>query len=81
MSHWPEGYGRRVYDTLDSTLSEAARLQQELTAPTWILALEQTAARGRRGRSWATPRGNFAATLMMPRKEPPGVAALRDSTS
>ena len=50
MSHWPEGYGRRVYDTLDSTLSEAARLQQELTAPTWILALEQTAARGRRGR-------------------------------
>ena len=51
MSHWPEGYGRRVYDTLDSTLSEAARLQQELTAPTWILALEQTAARGRRGRS------------------------------
>ena len=77
MTPWPEGYGRRVYDTLDSTLSEAARLQQELTAPTWILALEQTAARGRRGRSWATPRGNFAATLMMPRKEPPGVAALR----
>ncbi|AYE86577.1 biotin--[acetyl-CoA-carboxylase] ligase [Sulfitobacter sp. D7] len=77
MSHWPEGYGRRVYDTLDSTLSEAARLQHELTAPTWILALEQTAARGRRGRSWTTPRGNFAATLMMPRKEPPGVAALR----
>ena len=77
MTDWPEGYGRRVYDTLDSTLSEAARLQQELTAPTWILALEQTAARGRRGRSWTTPRGNFAATLMMPRKEPPGVAALR----
>ena len=77
MTDWPEGYGRRVYDSLDSTLSEAARLQQELTAPTWILALEQTAARGRRGRSWTTPRGNFAATLMMPRKEPPGVAALR----
>ena len=66
MTPWPEGYGRRVYDTLDSTLSEAARLQQELTAPTWILALEQTAARGRRGRNWSTPRGNFAGTLIMP---------------
>lgn len=77
MSAWPEGYGRRVHEVLDSTLSEAARLQQELTAPTWILAHEQTAARGRRGRSWATPRGNFAATLIMPRREAPGVAALR----
>ncbi|MEX3315772.1 biotin--[acetyl-CoA-carboxylase] ligase [Sulfitobacter sp. PS-8MA] len=77
MSGWPTGYDRRVYDTLDSTLAEAARLQPELTAPTWILALEQTAARGRRGRSWSTPRGNFAATLIMPRQEAPGVAALR----
>ena len=77
MTHWPEGYGRRVHEVLDSTLSEAARLQEELTAPTWILAHEQTAARGRRGRSWATPRGNFAATLIMPRREAPGVAALR----
>ena len=77
MSGWPAGYDRRVYDTLDSTLAEAARLQHELTAPTWILALEQTAARGRRGRNWSTPRGNFAGTLIMPRREAPGVAALR----
>ncbi|NUH66260.1 biotin--[acetyl-CoA-carboxylase] ligase [Sulfitobacter sp. S0837] len=77
MNGWPTGYDRRVYDTLDSTLAEAARLQPTLTAPVWILALEQTAARGRRGRSWSTPRGNFAATLMMPRRETPGVAALR----
>lgn len=48
-----------------------------LTGPAWILALEQTAARGRRGRSWATPRGNFAGTLIMERREAPGVAALR----
>jgi len=48
-----------------------------LTAPAWVLALEQTAARGRRGRSWATPRGNFAGTLIMRRREEPGVAALR----
>ncbi len=48
-----------------------------LSGPTWIMALEQTAARGRRGRSWATPHGNFAGTLVMLRKEDPGTAALR----
>ncbi len=74
---WPDGYGRRVYDSLDSTLSEAARLAPGLSGPTWILALEQTAARGRRGRSWATPRGNFAGTLIMPQPRNPAQAALR----
>ncbi len=78
MTGWPEGYGREVFDSLDSTLSEAARRAQGLTTgPIWILALEQTAARGRRGRAWGTPRGNFAATLLMRREEPPGTAALR----
>lgn len=77
MSAWPIGYGRRFFDVLDSTLSEAARIAPDLTAPTWILALEQTAARGRRGRAWSTPRGNFAGTLIMRRLEEPGVAALR----
>ncbi len=77
MSAWPREYGRRVFDVLDSTLSEAARIAADLTAPTWILAHEQTAARGRRGRGWATPRGNFAGTLIMRRREDPGVAALR----
>ena len=48
-----------------------------LAGPAWLLALEQTAARGRRGRSWSTPRGNFAGTLIFKRNEPPGVAALR----
>ena len=77
MSTWPEGYGRRVFDVLDSTLSEAARIASEISGPTWILALEQTAARGRRGRAWSTQRGNFAGTLIMRRVEEPGVAALR----
>ena len=74
---WPDGYGRLVCESIDSTLSEAARRAPELTGPLWILAEEQTAARGRRGRSWATPKGNFAGTLMMRRVEAPGIAALR----
>lgn len=77
MTDWPAGYDRRVYTVLDSTLTEASRLLPDLSMPTWILAEEQTAARGRRGRAWATPRGNFAATLVMRRDEPPGTAALR----
>ncbi|MEM7519656.1 MAG: biotin--[acetyl-CoA-carboxylase] ligase [Pseudomonadota bacterium] len=74
---WPDGYARLVFDSLDSTLSEAARMLPDVAGPTWILAHEQTAARGRRGRGWATPKGNFAATLILRRAEPPATAALR----
>ena len=74
---WPLGYGRHVLDRVDSTLSEAARMAPELGGPAWILAHHQTAARGRRGRPWAMPAGNFAATLVMPMAGAPGQAALR----
>lgn len=77
MTAWPEGYGRHVFETLDSTLSEAARLAPTLAGPAWIMAVEQTAARGRRGRKWSTPQGNFAGTLIMRRVGSPADAALR----
>ena len=66
-----------VFESVDSTLSEAARRAPGVAVPLWILAQEQTAARGRRGRSWTTPKGNFASTLIMRRLEAPGTAALR----
>ena len=74
---WPEGYGRRVLASVDSTLSEAARIAPELRGPEWILALAQTAGRGRRGRAWAMPPGNFAATLVLPVTGAPSRFALR----
>lgn len=77
MSMWPDGYGRQVWDSVGSTLAEAQQMLPTLTGPTWLLAHEQTAARGRRGRAWATPRGNFAGTLILPLNEPPQTAALR----
>ena len=77
MTDWPQGYGRRVLAEVDSTNAEAARVAGELTGPTWIMALNQTAARGRRGRCWANPVGNFAATLVLHPSEPPEQAALR----
>jgi BirA family biotin operon repressor/biotin-[acetyl-CoA-carboxylase] ligase len=64
-------------DSVGSTLSEALRMAPALAGPTWLMAHEQTAARGRRGRAWATPRGNFAGTLVLPMADPPQVAALR----
>ncbi|GHF47272.1 biotin--[acetyl-CoA-carboxylase] ligase [Seohaeicola zhoushanensis] len=74
---WPKGYGLKVLDVVDSTLDEAARMAPQLAGPVWILAKEQTAARGRRGRVWVQPNGNFAATLVMRMTERPDVAALR----
>jgi BirA family biotin operon repressor/biotin-[acetyl-CoA-carboxylase] ligase len=74
---WPEGVAARLLDEVDSTNSEAARLAGALTQPTWILARRQTAARGRRGRAWASPEGNFAASLVMQPDGAPGQAALR----
>ena len=65
MLDWPAGTDRRVYDSLDSTMAEAARLRPTTIVPTWIMARAQTAARGRRGRVWHQPAGNFAATLLM----------------
>ncbi|WP_188129869.1 biotin--[acetyl-CoA-carboxylase] ligase [Roseovarius litoreus] len=74
---WPMGVGRRVLAEVDSTNAEAARLAPGLSGPEWILALNQTAARGRRGRVWTHPAGNFAATLVMRPTESPDQVALR----
>jgi BirA family biotin operon repressor/biotin-[acetyl-CoA-carboxylase] ligase len=77
VTAWPKGVDRIVLDRVDSTNSEAARVAPGLSGPTWIMAREQTAARGRRGRAWVNPPGNFAATLVMRPAADPAQAALR----
>lgn len=74
---WPEGYGKRILTEVDSTLDEAARIAPDLAGPEWILALKQTKGRGRRGRDWKDPKGNFAATLVLRPQGDPARAALR----
>lgn len=74
---WPAGTGRRILTEIDSTMAEGARRAPGLAAPEWILALSQTAGRGRRGRAWAMPEGNFAASLVMRPEGTPLQAALR----
>lgn len=77
MTDWPEGYGKRILEEVDSTLDEAARIAGDLAGPEWILAKRQTKGRGRRGRAWKEPKNNFAATLVMRPTEAPNVVALR----
>ena len=66
-----------VYDSIDSTMTEAARLAPSVTRPTWIMAHTQTAARGRQGRNWVTPAGNLNATLVLHPDCTPAEAAKR----
>lgn len=67
---WPEGTDRVILDEVDSTMAEAQRRAAKTTRPTWIMAKRQTKGRGRRGRPWQDPAGNFAATLLMFPREP-----------
>ena len=57
-------------------MSEAARIAPQLSGPAWIMAREQTAGRGRRGRGWQTQAENFAATYVLRPKGGPAEAAL-----
>lgn len=61
-------------DAVDGTNAEARRLAQA-GAPhlTLVWAREQLAGRGRRGRAWASPRGNLYATLLLRPRAPTAV--------
>jgi len=73
LNGWPQGYALARHAELDSTNSEARRLaEQGERGPVWIMALRQTAGRGRRGRSWETLTGNLAATLLLRPQNTPG---------
>jgi BirA family biotin operon repressor/biotin-[acetyl-CoA-carboxylase] ligase len=55
-----------VHDNIDSTNSEGKRLVLSGEhGPVWIFAKEQTAGRGRLGRSWDSPLGNLHASFIM----------------
>jgi BirA family transcriptional regulator, biotin operon repressor / biotin---[acetyl-CoA-carboxylase] ligase len=63
------------FDVIDSTNEEARR--RALAGDPgclWILAEEQTAGRGRRGRSWVSPRGNLHASALLIDPCPPARA-------
>lgn len=75
IADWPEDVARHVLERVDSTNAEAFRLAPHLSGPAWIMARRQEAGRGRRGRPWNDPPGNFAATLVLQPRGGPGDAA------
>lgn len=77
---WPEGYGHHAMDCVTSTLDEAAQRAAQSALPTWFTARVQTRSRGRRGRAWVAPEGNFYASLSLPELDP-ARAALRSFVS
>ncbi len=62
-------------ETIDSTNEEARR--RALAGDPgrlWIVAEEQSAGRGRRGRSWVSPKGNLHASALLIDPCPPAIA-------
>lgn len=72
------GYRLQGFDTIGSTNSEAlAAAAAGDFGGIWFAALQQTEGRGRRGRPWASPHGNLAATLLIiPDADPSAAATL-----
>lgn len=70
------GYRVAAFDTLDSTNAEAMRCARAgETGPLWIVARDQTAGRGRRGRDWHGTPDDLAASLLITLDVAPSIAA------
>lgn len=55
-----------TFETIDSTNAEAhRRATAGERGPLWLSAARQEAGRGRSGRAWSSPEGNFSATLLL----------------
>jgi BirA family transcriptional regulator, biotin operon repressor / biotin---[acetyl-CoA-carboxylase] ligase len=60
------GYRLAVHDVVGSTNAEAlTQSRRGEKSPLWVVAREQTAGRGRRGREWISAPGNLYATLLL----------------
>ncbi|MFD1794402.1 biotin--[acetyl-CoA-carboxylase] ligase [Paracoccus aurantiacus] len=73
---WPEGVARHVLPRSSSTNSDALRLAPQIEGKAWIITHDQFQGRGRRGRDWEMPKGNFAGSLALRPDGEPGQAAL-----
>ncbi len=65
----PSLFNLVALETVDSTNAKARRLAEkgpdETPEGTFVWAMEQTAGRGRRGRDWHSPKGNFYASIVL----------------
>lgn len=71
----PPAYELTPHEAVDSVVLEAKRLALKgADEGTLVWAREQTAAYGRFGRPWVSPRGNLYCALILRLDEPPAVA-------
>ena len=69
------GFRLIAHDVVGSTNSEALTAARSGDrGPLWVVAGEQTAGRGRRGREWVSARGNLYASLLLFDPAPPETA-------
>tara|TARA_B110000240_G_scaffold13250_1_gene13752 strand:- start:2447 stop:3190 length:744 start_codon:yes stop_codon:yes gene_type:complete len=73
----PVGVSATIVDRASSTMDLARSYDGAEGFPHWIMALRQTQARGRQGRSWLSAQGAFAASLVMQPNCPSTIAAQR----
>ncbi len=59
------------FDQVQSTQDTARELLSDTSLPFLVTADEQSAGRGRQGRQWLSPRGNFFASLVVRPDVPP----------
>jgi BirA family biotin operon repressor/biotin-[acetyl-CoA-carboxylase] ligase len=72
---WADETPLVLLDCVDSTNAEALRRARGgERGPVWIAATQQTAGRGRRGRSWISPLGNLHASLLLTDPAPAAAA-------
>lgn len=61
-----EGYRLEAHETIGSTNATALEhARAGDPGQLWVVSKRQESGRGRRGRAWATPSGNLAATLLL----------------
>ena len=61
-----DGYRLEAHDTIGSTNARALECAaRAIAGKLWVVSRQQESGRGRRGRAWATPPGNLAATLLI----------------
>ncbi len=73
----PLGVSAVWHDMVPSTMNLATQCTVQPGQHHWIMAAHQSTARGRRGRTWLSPEGAFAGTVVLNPKCTPDVAAQR----
>ncbi|WP_416840732.1 biotin--[acetyl-CoA-carboxylase] ligase [Haloferax sp. DFSO52] len=69
-------YDVEFHETLGSTNDRARELAADGASDVVVVAREQTASRGRKGREWAAPDGTVSMSVLIRPDEPPAFAAL-----